>query len=148
MWRCSRIVGSPLTQHPNNDCGRAADGESDRTQCRKFVGQGGTKDKKSKMTQKEQKAVLQAFRDLKVNTLVATCIGEEGLDIPEVDLVVCLDVSSSPTRGVQRTGRMGRHRAGSVVHILAKGGEERKFTQAEAVRLESVAPAVSSAACM
>lgn len=102
--------------------------------CRKFVGQGGTKDRKAKMSQKEQKAVLKAFRDLQVNTLVATCIGEEGLDIPEVDLVVCLDVSSSPTRTVQRTGRMGRHRSGCVVHILAEGSEERKYKEAEAVR--------------
>lgn len=36
------------------------------------------------MAQKEQRAVLQAFRDGEFNTLVATCIGEEGLDIPEV----------------------------------------------------------------
>eukprot|EP00892_Ulva_mutabilis_P006080 jgi/Ulvmu1/3844/UM018_0060.1 len=100
---------------------------------RKFVGQGGGKGKgKGKMSQKEQKAVLDSFRELACNTLVATCIGEEGLDIPEVDLVVCLDVSSSPTRSVQRSGRMGRHRDGCVVHILAAGAEERKYKEAEA----------------
>jgi ERCC4-related helicase len=36
------------------------------------------------MKQADQKAVLSEFRDGKFNTLVATCIGEEGLDIPEV----------------------------------------------------------------
>lgn len=75
------------------------------------------------MNQRDQKATLQAFRDAQFNTLVATCIGEEGLDIPAVDLIICLDVSASPTRSVQRTGRTGRHRSGRVVYILSKGKE-------------------------
>jgi len=32
--------------------------------------------------------------------MVATCIGEEGLDIGDVDLVICYDSSSSPVRMV------------------------------------------------
>lgn len=40
------------------------------------------------MAQKEQRAVLQAFRAGEFNTLVATCIGEEGLDIPEVSSTI------------------------------------------------------------
>jgi ERCC4-related helicase len=79
------------------------------------------------MSQKEQKATLQDFRVYKFNTLVATCIGEEGLDIPDVDLIVCLDVSASPTRSVQRTGRTGRHRKGRVVYVLSQGKEEQKY---------------------
>ena len=35
------------------------------------------------MAQREQKAVLADFRRGAFNTLVATCIGEEGLDIPQ-----------------------------------------------------------------
>lgn len=38
------------------------------------------------MKQAEQKAVLAEFRQGAFNTLVATCIGEEGLDIPEVSV--------------------------------------------------------------
>lgn len=38
----------------------------------------------SGMNQQQQREVLQAFREGLFNTLVATCIGEEGLDIPEV----------------------------------------------------------------
>ena len=50
-----------------------------------FIGQGSSGQKKGGgMPQKEQKAVLAAFRAGAFNTLVATCIAEEGLDIPQV----------------------------------------------------------------
>ena len=53
------------------------------------------------MKQADQKAVLDEFREGAFNVLVATCIGEEGLDIPAVDLIVCCDSSASPTRNIQ-----------------------------------------------
>ena len=40
--------------------------------------------------------VIAAFRSGGFNTLVSTCVGEEGLDIGDVDLIVCYDVSKSP----------------------------------------------------
>jgi ERCC4-related helicase len=49
-------------------------------------------------TQKQQQAVVEAFRKGTVNVLVATCIGEEGLDIGSVDLVVFYDSVGSPIR--------------------------------------------------
>jgi ERCC4-related helicase len=45
-----------------------------------FVGKRG-------LTQKEQIEVVKRFREGGYNTLVATCVGEEGLDIGEIDLV-------------------------------------------------------------
>lgn len=48
-----------------------------------FIGQGGGKNGDG-MTQKEQGQVLEDFKAGACNVLVATCIGEEGLDIPEV----------------------------------------------------------------
>lgn len=53
---------------------------------RMFIGQGGgaRKGGGGGMAQREQKAVLADFRKGAFNTLVATCIGEEGLDIPQV----------------------------------------------------------------
>lgn len=93
------------------------------------------------MNQKEQKEVLTAFRGYAFNTLVATCIGEEGLDIPDVDLIVCFDVCASPTRSVQRMGRTGRHRNGRVVYILSKGAERSKYDTSLAVRASPVLPA-------
>jgi Fanconi anemia group M protein len=46
--------------------------------------------------------------------LVATSIGEEGLDIIEVDLVICFDANVSPLRMIQRMGRTGRKHEGQV----------------------------------
>lgn len=58
-------------------------------QSKMLIGQGG------KMTQKEQLAIMKSFREGKINTLVCTSVGEEGLDIGEVDLVICFDISSN-----------------------------------------------------
>lgn len=45
-------------------------------------------------SQKLQQAVLQAFHSGEFNVLVSTAIGEEGLDISGVDLVVCYDAGT------------------------------------------------------
>ncbi len=55
----------------------------------------------------QQKEVLRRFHEGSINTLVSTSIGEEGLDIGEVDLIINFDSESSPTRLVQRMGRTG-----------------------------------------
>jgi len=65
-------------------------------------------------TQKTQQAILQKFRSGVYNVLVATSIGEEGLDIIEVDLVICFDANVSPLRMIQRMGRTGRKHDGQV----------------------------------
>lgn len=81
------------------------------------------------MSQKMQKEIIEKFKDGEFNILVATSIGEEGLDIGEVDLIVCYDSTSSPIKNVQRMGRTGRSRDGRVV-MLFSGNEERKFDHA------------------
>lgn len=66
------------------------------------------------------------FKSGACNTLVSTCIGEEGLDVGEVDLIVCFDISSkSPIRMVQRMGRTGRKRDGRVVVLVTEGKEQQ-----------------------
>ena len=52
-------------------------------------------------------------------------MGEEGLDIGEVDLIVCFDASASPIRLVQRMGRTGRKRSGRIVILVTEGKEEQ-----------------------
>lgn len=56
----------------------------------------------------------QKFRAGGYNVIVATSIGEEGLDIMEVDLVICFDANVSPLRMIQRMGRTGRKHDGRV----------------------------------
>lgn len=84
------------------------------------------KDHARGQTQKEQTAILAAFRRGEVNTLVATCIGEEGLDVSEVDLVLFYDCVNV-TRMVQRMGRCGRSRNGACVILASVGKEAEAF---------------------
>ncbi len=67
---------------------------------------------------------MKRFKEGEINTLIATCIGEEGLDIGEVDLIVCFDSGHTPIRMIQRMGRTGRKRSGKVYILLMKGSEE------------------------
>lgn len=43
---------------------------------------------------------MRRFRDGGYNTLVATCVGEEGLDIGEVDLVRHFNLVTGPGKGL------------------------------------------------
>ncbi|KAI4190897.1 MAG: hypothetical protein L6R41_000498 [Letrouitia leprolyta] len=97
---------------------------------RVFVGQATSKSSEG-MDQKTQLDVIQKFKDGIYNTLVATSIGEEGLDIGEVDLIICYDASASPIRMLQRMGRTGRKRAGNIIVTLMKGKEENNFIKAK-----------------
>lgn len=72
------------------------------------------------------RCVFQVMRKFKAggyNTLISTCVGEEGLDIGEVDLIVCFDAHKSPIRLVQRIGRTGRQREGRIVMLVTEGKE-------------------------
>lgn len=95
-----------------------------------FVGQASSKGSDG-MDQKKQLDIIKKFQTGIYNTLVATSIGEEGLDIGEVDLIVCYDASASPIRMLQRMGRTGRKRAGNIVVTLMKGKEEENFIKAK-----------------
>ncbi|KAL1542826.1 hypothetical protein AAHA92_19865 [Salvia divinorum] len=78
-----------------------------------FIGQSSGKNSKGQ-SQKIQQAVLEKFRTGGYNVIVATSIAEEGLDIMEVDLVICFDANISPLRMIQRMGRTGRNQEGRV----------------------------------
>ncbi|KAF9582293.1 hypothetical protein BGW38_000397 [Lunasporangiospora selenospora] len=91
-----------------------------------FIGQATTKGKKG-ISQKEQQRVVADFQKGEHNVLVATSIGEEGLDIGDVDLIVCYDSHASPIRMLQRMGRTGRKRKGKICLLLSEGQEEQKY---------------------
>jgi Fanconi anemia group M protein len=71
-----------------------------------------------RMTQDEQMKTLRAFREGVYNVLVATSVGEEGLDIPECGLVVFYEPAVSGIRYIQRRGRTGRKLPGKAVILV------------------------------
>ncbi|KAL3845636.1 hypothetical protein ACJIZ3_003039 [Penstemon smallii] len=92
---------------------------SELVKATEFIGQSSGKTLKGQ-SQKVQQAVLQKFRTGGYNVIVATSIGEEGLDIMEVDLVICFDANVSPLRMIQRMGRTGRKHEGRLKGYMRK----------------------------
>ncbi|CBX95341.1 hypothetical protein IAQ61_004161 [Plenodomus lingam] len=97
---------------------------------RVFVGQAAGKNSEG-MTQKDQLDVIEKFKSGVYNTLIATSIGEEGLDIGEVDLIICYDSKASPIRMLQRMGRTGRKREGKIIMLQMNGKEENDANKAK-----------------
>jgi ATP-dependent DNA helicase MPH1 len=95
-----------------------------------FVGQADSK-RSEGMKQAQQIQTIEKFKTGLYNVLVATSIGEEGLDIGQVDLIICYDASSSPIRMLQRMGRTGRKRAGNIVLLLMRGKEEDQYAKSK-----------------
>ncbi|XP_053374788.1 Fanconi anemia group M protein-like [Mercenaria mercenaria] len=96
-----------------------------------FIGQATAGKSTKGFTQKEQLKVMKQFREGGYNTLVSTCVGEEGLDIGDVDLIICFDAHKSPIRLVQRMGRTGRKREGRIVMLVTQGKEEQIYNQSQ-----------------
>jgi len=93
---------------------------------RRFVGQG-DKDGSDGMTQKEQGETLDAFRGGEFEVLVSTSVAEEGLDVPEVDLVLFYEPVPTAIRSIQRKGRTGRQEEGRVVVLMAEDTRDEAF---------------------
>jgi Fanconi anemia group M protein len=87
---------------------------------RRFVGQSDRKGSEG-MDQETQSRTLEAFRKGDFQVLVSSSIGEEGLHVPDVDLVVFYEAVPSEIRYIQRRGRTGRTTEGRVVILLAEG---------------------------
>ena len=82
----------------------------------RFIGQS-KRGKREGMTQKQQLEQLERFRNGEMNVLVATSVGEEGLDVPSASMVLFYEPVPSAIRAIQRRGRTARQRSGSV-HVL------------------------------
>jgi Fanconi anemia group M protein len=72
------------------------------------------------LKQKKQIETVQNFRDGLFRVLIATRVGEEGLDIAEVNQVIFYDNVPSSVRHIQRRGRTGRKDTGKLVVLIAK----------------------------
>lgn len=92
----------------------------------RFVGQA-TKINDKGLSQKEQIKIISEFKEGIYNCLVCTSVGEEGLDIPSVDLVLFYDSVPSEIRNIQRRGRTGRFNVGKVVLLINKDTIDEKY---------------------
>ena len=111
----------------------------------KFIGQS-SRGKRKGMNQKQQLEQLRKFREGEINVLVATSVGEEGLDVPSADLVILYEPVPSAIRAIQRRGRTARQSDGTVktlitkntrdefVHSAAKIREERMYTLLDTIQ--------------
>jgi len=85
---------------------------------RVFVGQ--LKKGDTGLSQKEQQQVLNQFREREINVLTSTSIGEEGLDLPEVNVVIFYEPIPSAIRKIQRAGRTARLSSGKLITLITK----------------------------
>lgn len=83
-----------------------------------FFGQ--AKKNGSGLSQKEQKEIITKLNEGELNVLVATSIGEEGLDIAEVSTVIFYEPIPSAIRKIQRAGRTARLKPGKLIILVTK----------------------------
>ncbi|GLD49089.1 probable ATP-dependent RNA helicase DHX58 [Lates japonicus] len=77
------------------------------------------------MTQNEQADTIRNFRQGKLNLLISTSVAEEGLDIPECNLVVRYGLLTNEIAQQQASGR-ARARDSQYSVVAVKGGREER----------------------
>ncbi|XP_069809597.1 ATP-dependent RNA helicase DHX58-like [Dendropsophus ebraccatus] len=77
------------------------------------------------MTQNEQKEVIQKFREGYLNLLISTSVAEEGLDIPECNIVVRYGLMTNEISMVQARGR-ARAEESCYSFLAESGGKESR----------------------
>ncbi len=92
----------------------------------RFIGQRDKEGDKG-LKQDEQLETIEDFEEGKFNVLVATSVGEEGLDIPATDMVVFYEPVPSEIRTIQRRGRTARKRKGKVVILITKDTRDEAY---------------------
>ncbi len=93
---------------------------------RVFIGQAKKKTNQG-LSQKDQKEVISKFSTGEFNVLCATSIGEEGLDIPEVNSVIFYEPVPSAIRKIQRAGRTARLMPGELIMLVTKNTRDEAY---------------------
>jgi Fanconi anemia group M protein len=83
--------------------------------------------KRQGYTRTMQEETIQRFRDGKFDVLVASSIGEEGLDIPSVDAVIFYEPIPSEIRSIQRKGRAARLKEGEIYILMTHGTRDESY---------------------
>ena len=110
-----------------------------------FVGQTMKKMKSGEeigLSQKEQSEVIRKFSLGEINTLVATSIGEEGLDIPEVNSVIFYEPIPSAIRKIQRAGRTARLMKGELTILITRDTRDESYYYASIAKEKKMYTAI------
>jgi ATP-dependent RNA helicase DeaD len=92
------------------------------------------------MGQRERTSTLDAFRDGKVQFLIATDVAARGLDIRDVTRIVHYDLPENPEAFTHRSGRTGRAGAKGTSILFVPPGGRRKvdyLTRVAKVKVEA-----------
>lgn len=110
---------------------------------KRFVGQA-SRDSEKGLSQKQQIEAIRQFREGEYAVLVATSVGEEGLDIPATDLVVFYESVPSEVRSIQRKGRTGRNSSGKIIVLITKGTTDETYRWVSSTKEKQMLKGVSS----
>ena len=105
-----------------------------------FVGQAG----ETGLSQKQQKNIINKFSSGEINVLCATCIAEEGLDIPEVNTVIFYEPVPSAIRTIQRRGRTARLSKGKLIMLITKKTRDEAFFYISKAKEKKMHSAINS----
>ncbi len=96
------------------------------------------------LSQKEQKKIIQEFSSRKVNVLCATSVGEEGLDIPEVNAVIFYEPVPSAIRSIQRAGRTARLMKGKLIMLITRKTRDESYFYVSKAKEKKMRSAINS----
>jgi superfamily II DNA/RNA helicase len=82
-------------------------------------------------SQGERIQALDAFKQGKINALIATDVGARGLDIDQLPMVINYEIPSAPEDYVHRIGRTGRAGALGIAISLVSPDEEKYIKEIE-----------------
>ncbi|ATZ56090.1 BcdcL1 [Botrytis cinerea B05.10] len=96
------------------------------------------------ITFRSQTLTMHNFRNGKINCLIATSVAEEGLDIPDCNLVVRFDLYNTVIQYIQSRGR-ARHINSRYYHMVESHNEEQIRTIKEVLKHEKMLKLFASA---
>lgn len=111
-----------------------------------FIGQAKriSEEGESGLNQKQQKKIIEDFSSGEINVLCSTSIGEEGLDIPEVNVVIFYEPVASAIRTIQRTGRTARLMQGKLIILITKKTRDEGYYYIAKAKEKSMYSAISA----
>lgn len=117
-------------------------GEIEKARPKIFVGQ--AKKNGTGLNQKEQRDIINQFSSGEINVLCATSIAEEGLDIPEVNVVIFYEPIPSAIRAIQRAGRTARLMRGKLIILVTRKTRDESFFYVSKMKERKMHDAIDS----